>query len=139
MTRKNLYFLALFLGLAGQIWIVYSYIKLGKQEEAFNTCIFNRVTGLPCPSCGTVHSIVSILHGEFRKALNENPLGFASFLMVAVIPYWILADLVFRKDSFYRFYSSFEKFLKNKWVFSCFLFLIFVVWLHNIGQFLHWI
>ena len=91
MRRKQLYFLALFLGFAGQVWIVYSYNKLHIGEEPFNTCIFRRVTTIPCPSCGTVHSIVSILHGDLRKAFSENPLGFFGILLVAVVPYWILA------------------------------------------------
>ena len=139
MTRKTLYFLILFLGLAGQIWIVYSYKKLGRQEEAFNTCIFRRVTGLPCPSCGTIHSIVSILHGDFRKALSENPLGYAGILLVAIIPYWILIDLVSGRESFYDSYLRADKLLKRRWVLFSLLSLIFLLWLFKLGHFFHWI
>ncbi|MCX6287749.1 MAG: DUF2752 domain-containing protein [Bacteroidetes bacterium] len=139
MTRKNLYFLALFLGLAGQIWIVYSYKKLERQEEAFNTCIFRRVTGLPCPSCGTVHSIVSIVHGNFRQALNENPLGYLGFPIVLIIPWWILADLAFGRESFYNFYLRSNKFLNHRWVLFSILSVIFLLWLFKLGHFLHWI
>jgi len=139
MTRKHLYFLALFLGFAGQIWIVYSYKKLERQEEAFDTCIFKRVTGLPCPSCGTIHSIVSILHGDFRKALSENPLGFAGIILVTVIPYWILADLVLGLESFYIFYLRFDELLKRRWVLFSVLTMIFLLWLIKLGHYLQWI
>ncbi|MCX6280838.1 MAG: DUF2752 domain-containing protein [Bacteroidetes bacterium] len=138
MTRRNLYFLALFLGLAGQIWIVYSYKKLERQEEAFNTCIFNRVTGLPCPSCGTIHSIVSIIHGNFRQALMENPLGYLGFLIVLIIPYWILADLALGRESFYRFFLLTDRLLKIPWVLISFLSLIFLLWMVKLVFFLHW-
>ena len=132
MTRRQLYFLALFLGLAGQIWIAYSYKKLERQEEAFNTCIFKRVTGIPCPSCGTIHSIVSILHGDLRKALNENPLGFAGILVVAIIPYWMLADLVLGRESFYKFYLLINTFLKKKPVLFGLLLSVLLLWVYKL-------
>ncbi len=137
MTRKNLYFLALFLGLAGQLWIAYSYIKLEKQEEAFNTCIFNRLTGLPCPSCGTIHSIVSIVHGNFRQALADNPLGFIGILIVLIIPYWILADLAFGKESFYKFFLLTDRLLKRQWVLASVLSVISLLWIVKLLIFFH--
>jgi hypothetical protein len=139
MTRKNLYYLVLFLGLAGQIWIFYSYTKLERQEDSFNICLFKRVTGLPCPSCGTIHSIVSILHGDFRKALWENPLGFPDLLIVAILPFWILADLVFGKESFYRIYLRTVEVLKMKGVLFAVLSVIFIIWLYKLAQALLWI
>ena len=135
MTRRQLYFLAPFFGLAGQVWIVYSYKKLERQEEAFNTCIFKRVTGLPCPSCGTIHSVVSILHGNFRKALSENPLGFVGILLVAIVPFWILADLALGRESCYRFFLATERQLKKRWMLFPFLGLILLIWLYKLGSF----
>jgi hypothetical protein len=135
MTRKQLYFLVLFLGLAGQLWIVYSYKRLEKQEEVFNTCIFKRVTGLPCPSCGTIHSIISILHGDLRMAFRENPLGFAGILITAILPYWVLADLVLGRESFYYFFMSAERLLKKPWFLTGFLILILIIWLIKLGHF----
>jgi hypothetical protein len=137
MTRRQLYFLVLFIGFAGQIWIVYSYKKLERQEEAFNTCIFKWVTGIPCPSCGTIHSIVAILHGDPEKALKENPLGFAGILMVAIIPFWILADMVFGMESFYRAYLRTNIFLKKKPVLSGLLFIILALWIFKLGDYFH--
>ncbi len=139
MTRRRLYFLALFLGLAGQIWIAYSYKKLERREEAFNTCIFKQVTGIPCPSCGSIHSIVSILHGDLKKAFAENPLGFAGILIVAVIPYWILADLILGRESFYRFYLRINAFLKRKVVLFGLLFIVLLIWLVKLGIYFHFI
>ncbi len=138
MTRKHLYLLALFLGFAGQVWIGYSYKKLEQNEEAFNTCIFRRISGLPCPSCGTVHSIISILHGNFRKALSDNPLGYAGILVAAIIPYWILTDLIIGKESFYNFFVIVNNLLKRRWALFSILLLIFVLWMYKLGHFLSW-
>lgn len=129
MSRRRLYYLALFLGFAGQLWITYSYFRLERQEEAFNTCIFRRISGLPCPSCGTVHSIVSILHCRFEEAVHENPLGFAGLLLVSVVPFWILADLFSGRESFYRFYGTIDRLLKRKSVFIPLILLILALWI----------
>ena len=139
MTRKNLYILVLLLGLAGQIWIVYSFYRIHRQEEAFTVCLFKRVTGLPCPSCGTIHSIVFILHGDFRNAFKENPLGFPGLLLTAIIPLWILADLAFRKDSFYKTYYRTEKVLEIKAVLFTLLTFVVIIWIWKLGQALNWI
>jgi len=139
MTRKNLYILVLLLGLAGQILIGYSFYKIQRQEEAFTLCLFKQVTGLPCPSCGTIHSIVFILHGDIRNALKTNPLGFPGLLFAAVLPVWILGDLAFRKSSFLKFYHRIQEILENKRLLFAFLFLVLIVWLWKLGQALHWI
>lgn len=135
MSRRRLYYLALFLGLAGQIWIFYSYHKLEKHEEAFNTCIFKAVTGIPCPSCGTVHSIISILHGNFRQALTENPIGFAGLLALAVVPYWILADLYTGRESFYRFFMHIDGLLRKKRVLIPLLLTVLLIWIYKLSCF----
>lgn len=128
MSKRQLYALVILLGFAGQVWIIYSYHKLGKGEEAFNTCIFRRVTGIPCPSCGTIHSIVSILHGDFVKAFKENPLGYAGLLIVAVLPFWALADLASGRRSLYSAYLGTETLLRKKWFLVPFLVFIAAVW-----------
>jgi hypothetical protein len=38
-------------------------------------CPFRALTGVPCPTCGTTHAAVALLHGEFGSALAANPLA----------------------------------------------------------------
>ncbi len=128
MSKRRFYCLALFLGLAGQFWIVYSWFRFEKQEEAFNTCIFRRVTSVPCPSCGTVHSIVAILHGNFIQALRENPLGYAVLLLVVIAPLWIIADLLTSREGFYRYYLGAERVLQRKRIFIPLILIIMAFW-----------
>lgn len=58
-------------------------------------CAFRRLTGLPCPTCGSTHAAIALLHGRVLAALAANPLitilglGFAAGGIIA--PVWALA------------------------------------------------
>ena len=41
----------------------------------FRTCLFRRLTGLPCPFCELTHSCVYTARGRIAEALLINPLG----------------------------------------------------------------
>lgn len=41
-------------------------------------CPFRALTGVPCPTCGTTHAAVAILHGEIGAAFAANPLAAAA-------------------------------------------------------------
>jgi hypothetical protein len=57
-------------------------------------CLLHEWTGLPCPTCGTTRSAVSLLHGDLAGAVGWNPLAAAAagvFLAGGVlVPLWIL-------------------------------------------------
>jgi hypothetical protein len=48
-------------------------------------CLFRRLTGLPCPTCGMTRSVVLSLHGHLAAALRVNPAGIFWVLAVAAI------------------------------------------------------
>lgn len=52
-------------------------------------CIFHRLTGLPCPTCGSTRMVESILSGAPLQALAWNPLVF--FVLVAVAVWAVLS------------------------------------------------
>ena len=58
-------------------------------------CTFRRLTGLPCPTCGSTHAAVALLHGRLFAALAANPLvtilGVAFALGGLIAPVWALA------------------------------------------------
>ena len=135
MTRNKLYILILVMGFAGQFWIIYSYKRIQKQQETFTLCLFKRVTGLPCPSCGTIHSIICICKGEFKQAFRENPLGYAGILFTGILPFWVLTDLLCGKDSFFRIYLWTQEFLRRKTVLFSFLAVIFLIWMIKLAIF----
>jgi hypothetical protein len=46
-------------------------------------CLFHRVTGITCPTCGLTRSWSALLHGQFKDAIQFHPLGPATFLGLA--------------------------------------------------------
>ncbi len=60
-------------------------------------CPFRAITGIPCPTCGTTHAAVALLHGRLGQALALNPLATlaaVAFLAGGLIaPLWATARL----------------------------------------------
>jgi len=130
MTRNKLYSIVLALSMAGYAWFLWNYHNLANSN--INVCLFKKITGLPCPSCGTTRAIICITRGNFLDALNTNPLGFVVILMLIVIPIWILLDLITKKNGFHSFYKKSELILRKKWIALPAVVLILVVWVLNI-------
>ena len=49
-------------------------------------CLFQRVTGKPCPGCGMTRSMLALARGDFVESLRMHPLGvaFAAGLLAAI-------------------------------------------------------
>ncbi len=43
-------------------------------EQPPELCLFRRVTGVPCPTCGTTRSVLAGLKGHFADAVLYNPM-----------------------------------------------------------------
>ena len=55
-------------------------------------CPFRAITGIPCPTCGSTHAAIALLHGRLGAALAANPLAAtagATFVLGGVAaPLW---------------------------------------------------
>jgi hypothetical protein len=58
------------------------YLEAINPDRTRSLCLFKRVTGHPCPTCGTTRLLLAACHGEWIEALAFNPL--TAVLMVAV-------------------------------------------------------
>lgn len=56
-----------------------------RLEGAPTTCLFRRVTGRPCPSCGLTRSWNAMAHGRLRTALVHHPFGPLTFLAAVLV------------------------------------------------------
>lgn len=56
------------------LWTLAGLSEVGDRQAL---CMFRRITGRPCPTCGTTRLIVSASSGEFHEAAAHNPLVFA--------------------------------------------------------------
>jgi hypothetical protein len=100
-----------------------------------DVCLFHRVTGLPCPSCGSTHSVLHIAQLHFGDALHDNPIGFLLAAGMIIFPFWILYDIASRKSSFYHFYNIMEICIRKRWVTVMLICLFTANWVWNIYKF----
>jgi hypothetical protein len=60
-------------------------------------CPFREITGVPCPTCGTTHAALALLHGHVIASLAANPLaGLAGIAFLAggvIAPLWAARKL----------------------------------------------
>jgi Protein of unknown function (DUF2752) len=54
-------------------------------EDSPTICLFRRITGRPCPSCGLTRSWSATAHGRLRNALAHHPFGPLTFLAAVAI------------------------------------------------------
>jgi hypothetical protein len=132
MNRKKLYYLVLILSFAGYTWLICNYNSIVHNSATVEICLFKKITGIPCPSCGSTHALVYLLQGKFGDAVAANPLGIVLALALVVVPFWILVDLLFTKTGFYLFYIKVETFLKRKSIAIPAIILVLTIWILNI-------
>ena len=46
-------------------------------NRAVQLCLIKRLTGYPCPTCGSTRGVMSLLHGHIIRAWLYNPLLFS--------------------------------------------------------------
>ncbi|MDR1919762.1 MAG: DUF2752 domain-containing protein [Tannerellaceae bacterium] len=133
MGKTKLYTFVLSACGAGYVWVVLHLLHVGELPAA---CLFRRVTHIPCPSCGSTHSVLALLNGDLYNTFYYNPLGFLIALLMIILPVWILSDLVTGKERFMRAYQSLESVLKRKQVAIPVILLILSNWIWNIYKYL---
>ena len=132
MVRNKLYAILAAACAAGYTWLLLTYYRNISNESDFGVCLFKQVTGIPCPSCGSTRSVLSLLRGDFAGALFWNPFGILIMLILIISPAWMIYDIVLRKESLYIFYNRSEQFFKRKWIAVPAIFLVLLNWIWNI-------
>ena len=132
MVRNKLYVLVSTACAAGYIWLFINYHRSVSDSMEPGVCLFKRITGIPCPSCGSTRSVLSILNGDFAGALLWNPFGLIIISILILAPLWILYDIVLHKDSFLQIYNRTEIFLERKWIAIILILLVIMNWIWNI-------
>ncbi|MCF8373404.1 MAG: DUF2752 domain-containing protein [Bacteroidales bacterium] len=132
-NRNKLYFFILISCFIGYIWIFYCYTRGSNgASNDITYCFIKQATNIPCPSCGSTRSVLSLMSGDILEAINYNPLGILSSLVLVVAPFWIFRDLICRKDSFHTAYQKTEFYFKKKVVAIPAIALILANWIWNI-------
>jgi hypothetical protein len=130
-ARNKLYLFLCIACLAGYTWLLVSY-NSGAGGSSAGVCLVKDVTGLPCPSCGTTRSVISLLGGDLRGALHWNPFGVLILALLVLVPPWLFYDLLMKKMSLLVFYRKSENFLRRRWVALPAILLVLANWAWNI-------
>lgn len=117
---------------AGYIWLYYNLTMNITKNLSVEVCLIKHITNMPCPSCGTTRSVISLTKGNFIEAFDINPIGYIVSLFQLIAPIWIVADLILKNNSFFKYYQKIENYLiKPKYAIPLIL-LIFINWIWNI-------
>ncbi len=132
MTRNKLYVFLSAACTVGLVWLIITYNINFFGKDINGVCLFKKITSLPCPSCGSTRSVLSLLKGDLSGAFLLNPLGFIILAVIVIAPVWILYDVIFRKATLYRFFGKAELFLQRKWVAISAILIVILNWIWNI-------
>lgn len=133
MTRNRLYLLSGSGVLAGYIWLL-AVSRQTLNKPSFTPCIIKNATGIACPSCGGTRSVLLLSQGHLTDALLLNPLGIIIALIMLIVPFWILYDIVLKKNTLYTNFQKTEAILRNKWVAAILIILLLINWAWNIQK-----
>ena len=97
-------------------------------------CLIKHITNIPCPSCGSTRSIVSLTNGNFIEALLINPMGLIVAVIMSLAPLWILIDIATRRKILFEFYRKIETYLKRPQYSIPLILLVIINWIWNITK-----
>lgn len=134
LNRDKLYSLLFIVCLAGYIWIYLSTTTTNDVSKSAEVCLIKTVTNLPCPSCGSTRSVISLIKGDFIGALNLNPIGYIIAFIMLVAPVWIITDIILKKTTLLNVYQKVETHLKNPKIAIPLIILLIINWIWNINK-----
>ena len=134
ISSSKLYSILLISCMAGYIWLFISMTLNLTEKKTVEVCLIKHLTNVPCPSCGSTRSVISLANGKFSDALQINPLGYVVATIMLISPIWILIDVLFKKKTLFDFYKKMETFLKKPKFAIPLIFFIVVNWIWNIAK-----
>lgn len=132
LNRNKLYSILLMSCIAGYIWLYFSLSNIETNRDAFDVCLIKHITNIPCPSCGSTRSLVSLTNGNFIEALLINPMGLIVAAIMSLAPLWTLSDLATSRKTLFEFYQKIETRLKKPQYSIPLILLVIINWIWNI-------
>ena len=134
MTKRQLYLFVTIFWVTGCLWVLLQEWHLSATRIP-DICLFKRVTGLPCPSCGSTHALLKLMELRPVEAFYINPFGYVLATGLSVLPLWLLYDGLRKRHSFYTFYIASESFIRRRWVSTALISVVMINWLWNIYKY----
>lgn len=134
-NRNKLYSIIFISCLAGYIWLYYVSIKNDSvHAAAVEACFIKHTLNIPCPSCGSTRSVLSLTKGHFIEAFFFNPFGYLIALIMLVTPLWITYDVVTKRKTLFDFYQKIEYYLRKPYYATPLIFIVIINWIWNITK-----
>jgi hypothetical protein len=130
-SARRLYGLMAVFCIVGYTWL-YLHIDKSWSTLVGPVCILKKITGLPCPSCGSTRSMLSLIHGDIASAWFWNPFGFLILGGLMVAPLWLMHDVIRNQRTLMSAYRSFEMLLQRKFVAWPLVIIVLLNWCWNI-------
>jgi hypothetical protein len=134
INRNKLYTILFIACLAGYVWLYYSIKNNITEKKSVEVCLIKHVTNIPCPSCGSSRSVISLTKGDFIGALYFNPIGYIVAIIMLIAPIWIIADTINRTKTLFDFYLKIETYLKRPKIAIPLILLVIINWIWNITK-----
>jgi hypothetical protein len=131
VRRRNLYGLLALICVAGYVWMTLN-IDRRFETHVGTVCVFKKATTLPCPSCGSTRSMKAILQGDFAAGFSWNPIGYLLLAALAILPWWMLYDVLLKRHSLLRVYRHTEQLMLKPVIMWPGLLLLMANWIWNI-------
>ncbi len=134
LDRNKLYSILFITCLAGYVWLYFSITKNITEKKSVEVCLIKHVTNIPCPSCGSTRSVISLTKGDFNEALLINPMGLIVAVIMSLAPLWILIDIATRRKTLFEFFQKIETYLKRPQYLIPLVLLVIINWIWNITK-----
>ena len=134
LSKSKLYTLLFISCIAGYNWLYFGITSNLIKNKSVEVCPIKLATNIPCPSCGSTRSVISLANGKFIDALRINPLGYVIAIIMVLIPFWILIDIVSKKKTLFEFYQKMEMYLKKPQFAIPLIVLLIINWIWNIKK-----
>ena len=134
LNRNKLYSILFLACLAGYFWLYINLTSHTLQNKSFEFCLIKHTAKIPCPSCGSTRSVISITKGNYLEALIINPLGYIVASIMLLTPFWITLDIGLKKNTLFKFYKNIEIQLKKPLNIIPIILIIIMNWIWNITK-----
>jgi hypothetical protein len=119
---------------AGYSWLLYSLFNQQADSSTIEVCLIKRATNVPCPSCGTTRSVLSLINGDPLQSLYTNPFGILIAGFMLIIPIWILIDYVKNEKTLLNYYTRTINLLNKLFIAIPMMILVLLNWIWNITK-----
>jgi hypothetical protein len=134
LNKDKLYSILLIACVAGYIWLYLSITSNVTENTSVEVCLIKHATNIPCPSCGSTRSVISLTKGNFVEAFDSNPIGYIVTLIMLIAPIWIIVDIILRSNTLFVCYQKIESELKKPKLAIPLILLVIINWIWNITK-----